>query len=93
MYVKSHNNNWWYSLFFIIFYYFSVLIALNIMIAFTIDMYASVERLDIERHQTIEIIKQEMENEDEDNASDGQCESFVDMGANHTQEFEEANIL
>lgn len=28
------------------FYYFSVIIGINIVVAFTLDMYASVERLD-----------------------------------------------
>ena len=58
MYVSAKNT--WYSLYFIIFYYFSVLIALNIIVAFTIDMYSSVERLDIERQRTIDIVKMEM---------------------------------
>ena len=39
--------------------------ALNIMIAFTIDMYSSVERLDEERQRTIDIVKQEIEDDDE----------------------------
>ena len=49
-----------------VFYFFSVLMALNILMAFTIDMYASVERLDEERERTIGMIKQEIEEEDEE---------------------------
>ena len=35
-----------YRYFFVIFYYFGVIIGLNIIIAFAIDMYAAVERLE-----------------------------------------------
>ena len=35
-----------YRVFFIIFYYFGVIIGLNIIIAFAIDMYAAVDRLE-----------------------------------------------
>lgn len=49
MFVASKGYNFWYRIFFVTFYYFSVLIALNILVAYTIDMYASVERLDEER--------------------------------------------
>lgn len=35
-----------YRVFFIVFYYFGVIIGLNIIIAFAIDMYAAVDRLE-----------------------------------------------
>ena len=35
-----------YRYFFVIFYYFGVIIGLNIIIAFAIDMYATVQRLE-----------------------------------------------
>jgi len=41
--IMGSNN---YRFFFIVFYYFGVIIGLNIVIAFAIDMYGSVERLD-----------------------------------------------
>ena len=39
--------------FFYIFYYLAVIIGINITVAFIIDMYSSVERLDKERTQTL----------------------------------------
>ena len=39
----------WYRYYFIIFYYFGVIIGLNIIIAFAIDMYAAVCRLENEK--------------------------------------------
>jgi len=46
MCVNIKGGNIYYRYFFIIFYYFGVIIGLNIIIAFAIDMYGSVERLD-----------------------------------------------
>ena len=42
--IKGGNNLVRY--FFVIFYYFGVIIGLNIIIAFAIDMYAAVQRLE-----------------------------------------------
>ena len=36
----------WYRYFFIVFYYYGVIIGLNIIIAFAIDMYSAVQRLE-----------------------------------------------
>ena len=36
----------WYSLYFFIFYYFGVLVGVNILVSFAIDMYSAVSRLD-----------------------------------------------
>ena len=43
------------------FYYFSVVIGINIVVAFAIDMYSSVERLDHERIRTLDILQEELE--------------------------------
>lgn len=39
-------ENPYYKIYFGIFYYFSVIVGINIAVAFAIDMYSSVERLD-----------------------------------------------
>lgn len=39
--------------YFIAFWYFSVIVGLNIFVAYALDMYASVERLDAERLKTL----------------------------------------
>jgi hypothetical protein len=44
--VDIKGGNTLYRLYFMIFYYFGVLIGLNILIAFAIDMYSAVERLE-----------------------------------------------
>jgi len=46
--------------FFFFFYYFSVIIGVNIVVAFSIDMYDSVARLDQERQNTVELLRQEL---------------------------------
>jgi hypothetical protein len=48
VYVDVLGTNWvkWY---FVFFYYFSVVVGINIVVAFSIDMYDSVARLDEER--------------------------------------------
>ena len=53
MYVLVTGNNLWYRFYFIFFWYFSVIIGINIFVAFALDMYASVERLDQERLQSL----------------------------------------
>lgn len=45
MYVDVKNGNTYYRIFFIIVYFFCVVMLLNIVVAFSIDMYASVQRL------------------------------------------------
>lgn len=40
-----------YRYFFVIFYYFGVIIGLNIIIAFAIDMYAAVQRLEEQKEE------------------------------------------
>merc|ERR1719240_117853 len=66
MFVSSNTANFiWYRAYFITFYYLSVLIGMNILVAYTIDMYASVERLDEERQRTIKLVKKEIAEEAE----------------------------
>ena len=50
----------YYRFYFGLFYYFSVVIGINIVVAFTIDMYSSVERLDQERTNTLELLREEL---------------------------------
>ena len=47
-------------LFFIIFYQFSVVIGINLVVAFVLDMYDSTERMDNERLKTLVLLKEEM---------------------------------
>lgn len=42
MMVDIKGGNMWYRYFFIVFYYYGVIIGLNIIIAFAIDMYSAV---------------------------------------------------
>ena len=42
----SATNSMYYALYFLVFYYFGVLVGVNIVISFAIDMYGAVERLD-----------------------------------------------
>lgn len=62
--VKVYTNTMgsaWYEVFFGLFFYFSVVIGINIVVAFAIDMYSSVERLDHERIKTLDILQEELE--------------------------------
>ena len=49
MYVDIMEGNTYYRFFFILFYYCAVITGINIVVAFAIDMYSSVERLDSDR--------------------------------------------
>ena len=53
MYAVTMGSNY-YKIYFAIFYYFSVIVGINIAVAFAIDMYSSVERLDHERIENLE---------------------------------------
>jgi len=46
MYVDVNDGRSLYRLYFIVWYYFGVIIGLNIIVAFAIDMYSAFERLD-----------------------------------------------
>ena len=69
MYVAQKGNDAVFAIlyrsYFYIFYYLSVLIALNILVAYTIDMYASVERLDEEREKTLALVYKDMNEVDD----------------------------
>ena len=60
MYVDIMGGNTYYRFYFCFFFYFSVVIGINIVVAFAIDMYASVERLDIERNKTLKMLEDEL---------------------------------
>ena len=60
MYVYVMNSNTNYRFFFISFYYNSVIIGVNLFVAFVLDMYASVERLDNEKMKTLELLEEEI---------------------------------
>mmetsp|Transcript_25701 Transcript_25701/g.39519 ORF Transcript_25701/g.39519 Transcript_25701/m.39519 type:complete len:101 (-) Transcript_25701:3-305(-) len=59
MYVTVMGSSY-YRFFFGLFFYFSVIIGINIVVAFTLDMYSSVERLDEERIKTLEMLEDEL---------------------------------
>lgn len=50
----------WVKWYFIFFYYFAVIVGINVVVAFAIDMYDSVSRLDEERQNTIELLRLEL---------------------------------
>lgn len=47
-------------LYFICFYYFSVVIGINLVIAYVLDMYSSVERLEEDKSVTMELLERRM---------------------------------
>ena len=48
MYVNAYDTTA-VRFFFVLFFYFGVVIGINITVAFVLDMYSSVERLDADR--------------------------------------------
>ena len=70
MYVDVMGSSF-YQYYFGLFYYFSVIIGINIVVAFTLDMYASVERLDQERMRTLEMLEDELTIHNQKNACGG----------------------
>ncbi len=50
----------YYQYYFGLFYYFSVIIGINVIVAFTLDMYASIERLDKDRTETLKGIEDDL---------------------------------
>jgi len=56
MVVDVKAGNTYYRYFFVIFYYFGVIIGLNIIVAFAIDMYAAVSRLEDQKEQNKEYL-------------------------------------
>lgn len=57
LYVLLMDNQRLYRIYFYAFYYISVLISINLVVAYTIDMYSSVERINQERTETMEYLK------------------------------------
>lgn len=57
MYVDVKNYNIWYRYYFVAFFYIGVLIVLNILIAFAIDIYGSVEELNRHRENSMAKLK------------------------------------
>ena len=51
MFVDIKDGNIVYRAYFMVFYYFGVVIGLNIIIAFAIDMYSAVQRLDEQKEK------------------------------------------
>lgn len=47
-------------IYFYFFYYFAVIIGINITVAFIMDMYSSVETLDIKREKTMKNVEKEI---------------------------------
>lgn len=59
MYVDVMGSKY-YRFFFVFFFFFAVVIGINIVVAFAIDMYSSVERLDLDRLKTLELLEDVM---------------------------------
>lgn len=57
-FVRNNNS---YRFYFFMFYYCSVIIGVNLFVAFVLDMYGAVERLENEKLETIQMIEEEME--------------------------------
>ncbi len=56
--------------YFIAFWYFSVIIGINIFVAFTLDMYASVERLNQERVKSLLMMEEQIMNKEANKKQD-----------------------
>lgn len=68
MYCQVMGSNWW-RVYFCIFYYFAVVIGINIVVAFAIDMYTSVERLFQDREKSLDNIEKELHQKIQDRES------------------------
>jgi len=51
MFVDVSGGNTVYRVYFILFYYFGVIMCINILVSFAIDMYNAVSRLDEQKTQ------------------------------------------
>ena len=60
LYVTKLNNNSWVRWYFVIFYYFAVVVGINVIVAFAIDMYDSVLRQDDEREESVKLLLDEI---------------------------------
>jgi hypothetical protein len=52
--------------FFLSFYYFSVMIGINILIGFAIDMYGSIERMDKKKEENMDKLNELAKKKDDD---------------------------
>ena len=67
VFVDIEGGNKWVRLYFCFFFYFSVVIGINVVVAYTIDMYGSVERLENERVSILSELRKNLhESEDAD---------------------------
>lgn len=57
--------------YFILFFYFSVVIGINLVVAYVLDMYDSIERLNNDRKKTLELMNEQMNNAAAMDAEDG----------------------
>jgi len=60
MYVAAMGGNTFIRIYFIFFFYFSVVIGINLVIAYVLDMYSSVERLENDKDQTMKLLEYRM---------------------------------
>ena len=57
MFIDVCGGNLAYRVYFILFYYFGVIMCINILVSFAIDMYNAVSRLDEQKSQNEEYLK------------------------------------
>jgi len=55
MFTKAMDSNW-YRIYFYVFFYLSSVIGMNLVVAYILDMYSSVERIADERDITMQIL-------------------------------------
>ena len=60
LYVSKTDNNTWVRWYFVFFYYFAVIVGINVIVAFAIDMYDSVLRQDDEREESVKLLLDEI---------------------------------
>lgn len=78
MCVDIKNGNTLVRYFFVVFYYFGVIIGLNIIIAFAIDMYAAVKRLEDQTEENRKYLVQLAEQNEEDGDKDSDDDDSSD---------------
>lgn len=71
---KGEYNENLVRFYFILFYYFSVVIGINLVVAYVLDMYDSIERLNNERLQTLIEMEEKMKEIRELEEDEDRCE-------------------
>ena len=61
LHINAYDGNLWLRWYFIMFYFFSVVICLNVLLAFAIDMYVSIEKQENEKDKRERRILKELE--------------------------------